>query len=280
MTASNLARKGGDSEPAADRASGEPGLVRRIASIVGRIVFPPLSVLALWYLAIAFSGLPEFVIPRPEQVLRVLLDDNELIRTNLLITLQAAALGYALANVVGIALAVIVTAAPLLDRMLTPAAITLRNVPYVALATVLALAIGDTMLSKVLILTIAGFFPVMVNTVRGIKSVDSVMLDRMRILDTSPWRVFWQVRIPYSLPFIMAAQEIVGSAAIAIAIAAEWMLSSSGLGYVINRAMAQYRGDQVYAVALVAASMSYAVYLLIQFVSHKLNWLEKNRPSK
>ncbi|MEJ8848320.1 ABC transporter permease [Variovorax rhizosphaerae] len=255
-----------------------PGM--RALAIAGRVLFPPLSIFGFWYLAVAFLGLPDFVIPRPGAVLSVLINENHFILENLWPTLQAAALGYLLANVVGIALAVIVTSVPFLNQLLMPAAITLRNVPYVALATVLALAIGDTMLSKVLILTIAGFFPVMVNTVRGIQSVDSVVLDRMRILDVSPWRVFWQVRLPYSLPFIMAAQEIVGSASISIAIAAEWMLSSSGLGYVINRAMSQYRGDEVYAVALLAALISYVVYLLIQYASRKLDWLGKTRPTK
>jgi NitT/TauT family transport system permease protein len=165
----------------------------------------------------------------------------------------------------------------MLERLLMPAAVTLRNVPYVALATVLSLALGDTMLSKVLIIATAGFFPVLVNTVRGMRSVDSVVLDRMRILDASPWRVFWQVRLPYALPYVVAAQEIVGSASIAVAIAAEWMLSSTGLGYVINRSMTQYRGDQVYAVALLAAAMSYLVYVLIQQLSQRLNWADRSR---
>ena len=254
-----------------------PSSWRRLLSRLIKLVLPPLSVLGLWELALAFSGLPEYVIPRPMQVLNVLLHDNELIRDHVGSTLTAAALGYLAANLAGIALAVVVTSAPLLDRLLVPAAVTLRNVPYVALATVLSLALGDTMLSKVLIISIAGFFPVMVNTVRGMRSVDPVVLDRMRILDASPWRVFWQVRLPYSLPYVVAAQEIVGSASIAIAIAAEWMLSSTGLGYVINRAMTQYRGDQVYAVALLAAALSYLTYLLIQLLSHRLNWVDRNR---
>lgn len=249
----------------------------RVVTLAVRLLLPPLSVLGLWTLAIAFSGMPEYVIPRPGQVLAVLLHDNALIREHIGSTLLAATLGYAAANLVGIVLAVVVTTAPLLDRLLMPAAVTLRNVPYVALATVLSLALGDTMLSKVLIIAIAGFFPVMVNTARGMRSVDPVVLDRMRILDTSPWRVFWQVRLPYSLPYLVAAQEIVGSASIAVAIAAEWMLSSTGLGYVINRSMTQYRGDQVYAVALLAAAMSYLVYLLIQWLSRRLNWVDRQR---
>ena len=242
-----------------------------------KIAFPLISVMTFWYAGIYFSGLPAFVIPRPEQVLNVLVNENQEIRQHLLATLTAASLGYLLSNVVGIGLAVIVTSMPLMDSMLTPIAITIRNIPYVALATVLALALGDTMLAKVLILTIAGFFPVMVNTVRGIQSVDSVVLDRMRVLDASPWRIFWQVRLPYSLPFILAAQEITGSISIAIAIAAEWMLSSSGLGFVINQSLAQYRGDKVYAVALLAAAMSYAVYLAIQLIGRRINWIEKRQ---
>jgi len=245
-----------------------------------RIGLPVVSILGLWYLAIGFSGLPEFVIPRPEKVLSVLTHETGFVTRHLLVTLRAAALGFLLANVVGITLAVLFTSLPLFNRLLMPAAITIRNVPYVALASVLVLAIGDSLWTKVTIVSIAGFFPVLVNTMRGLRSVDPVVLDRMRILDVSPWKVFLLVRLPYSVPFILAAQEITGSGSIIVAIAAEWMISSEGLGYVINRAMAQYRGDQVYAVALLAAVLSYSVYLLVQVVGARINWHEKSRPDR
>ena len=69
-----------------------------------------------------------------------------------------------------------------------------------------------------------------------------------------------------------AAQEITGSGSIIVAIAAEWMISGSGLGYVINRAMQQYRGDQVYAVALLAALLSFLVYSAVHVVGRRLDW--------
>src|SRR5262249_4919978 len=69
-----------------------------------------------------------------------------------------------------------------------------------------------------------------------------------------------------------SAQEITGSGSIIVAIAAEWMISTTGLGYVINRAMQQYRGDQVYAVAFLAAILSFAVYALLHFIGERLNW--------
>ena len=80
------------------------------------------------------------------------------------------------------------------------------------------------------------------------------------------------VRLPYALPFIVSAQEITGSGSIIVAIAAEWMISSTGLGYIINRAMQQYRGDQVYAVAFLAAILSFGVYALVHFIGERLNW--------
>ena len=146
-----------------------------------------------------------------------------------------------------------------------------------ALASVLVLAVGDGLWTKVMIVTIAGFFPVLVNTMRGLAAVDTVVLDRMRILDVSPWKVFLKVRLPYSVPYILAAQEITGSGSIIVAVAAEWMISSEGLGYVINRAMAQYRGDQVYAVALLAAVLSYSIYMLVQVIGARINWSERAR---
>ena len=266
--------------PASASTPGPPtarALLLGVLKIASRITFPIASILGLWYLAIAFSGLPEFVIPRPTQVLAVLTQETDFVTQHLVVTLRAAAIGFVFANIVGIGLAVLFTALPVFNRLLMPAAITIRNVPYVALASVLVLAVGDGLWTKVTIVTIAGFFPVLVNTMRGLAAVDPVVLDRMRILDVSPWKVFLKVRLPYSVPYILAAQEITGSASIIVAVAAEWMISSEGLGYVINRAMAQYRGDQVYAVALLAAVLSYAIYMLVQMVGARINWSERAR---
>lgn len=261
----------------APQAAAARSLLLRGLKMASRIAFPIISILGLWYLAIAFSGLPEFVIPRPTQVLAVLTQETSFVTQHLVVTLRAAAIGFLFANVAGIGLAVLFTSVPVLNRLLMPAAITIRNVPYVALASVLVLAVGDGLWTKVMIVTIAGFFPVLVNTMRGLAAVDTVVLDRMRILDVSPWKVFLKVRLPYSVPYILAAQEITGSGSIIVAVAAEWMISSEGLGYVINRAMAQYRGDQVYAVALLAAVLSYAIYMLVQLIGARINWSERSR---
>jgi NitT/TauT family transport system permease protein len=245
---------------------------RTMGRLLLRVVTPIVSILGLWYLAIFLSGLPAFVIPRPERVAETLLADRSVITVHLVETLKAAALGFLLANVVGIGLAVLFVALPVGREIIMPAAITLRNMPYVALVTVLVLAFGDTLGSKVTIVVLAGFFPVLVNTYRGLLSADAVALDRMRVLNASWLETFLHVRLPYALPYVISAQEITGSGSIIVAIAAEWMISSSGLGYIINRAMQQYRGDQVYAVAFLAAILSFGVYSVVHVVGERLNW--------
>jgi ABC-type nitrate/sulfonate/bicarbonate transport system permease component len=226
----------------------------------------------LWYLAIWFSGLPAFVIPKPERVLDVLWVDRAFIVENLLYTLRVAAIGFVWANVAGIGLAVLFDLLPPTRHMLMPAAITLRNVPYIALISVLVLAFGDSILSKTAIVALAGFFPVLVNTMQGLHAADDVQLDRMRILNASWWQTFSRVRLPYAIPAIVAAQEITGSSSIIVAIAAEWMISTTGLGYVINHAMQNYRGDQVYAVALIATGLSFLIYSLVHVLGKRLDW--------
>jgi NitT/TauT family transport system permease protein len=249
-------------------------------SVLVRIALPVVSILILWYGAIIWSGLPAFVLPRPERVVQTLFAERALISLHLWYTLQVAAIGFITANLVGIGLAVLFINLPIGRLIVMPAAITLRNIPYVALVSVLALAMGDGTATKVVVVTIAGFFPVLVNTYRGLQSVDPIVLDRMRILDASWWDVFSKIRLPYSIPYIIAAQEITGSASIVVAIAVEWMISRTGLGYVINQGMMQYRGDIVYAVALVAALFSFGVYTLIHHFGQRIDWKEASGTRK
>jgi ABC-type nitrate/sulfonate/bicarbonate transport system permease component len=261
----DVAMPSSDARPAGDRA-------RRLLAGAIRVATPIVSVMALWYLAIWFSGLPAFVIPLPERVLEALWLERAFIFEHLLATLQVAAIGFLWANVAGIGLAVLFDLLPPTRHMLMPAAITLRNVPYIALISVLMLAFGDSILSKTTIVALAGFFPVLVNTLAGLRAADEVQLDRMRILNASWWQTFSQVRLPYALPSIVAAQEITGSGSIIVAIAAEWMISSTGLGYVINHAMQNYRGDEVYAVALLATALSFLIYSFVHWLGGRLDW--------
>lgn len=231
---------------------------------ITRAVAPVIVILACWEIAIYTSGLPGFVLPRPEQVAVALYKNRVSIGENLGATLVVALGGYAAANVISIILAVLLLYVPSTENAIMPAAIWIRNIPFVALAPILLLMIGDNPLSKILVVILACFFPVLVNTAQGLRNADAVILDRMHVLNASEWEIFWNVRFFYALDLFIAAQKIVITLSVIVAIAAEWLTSSVGLGYLLNRFLSQYEGDGVYAVSIVAATVSILLFVLVQ----------------
>ncbi|MHB8619438.1 MAG: ABC transporter permease [Chloroflexota bacterium] len=229
-----------------------------------RVLAPLIAILAIWEGVIVISGLPDFVLPRPQQVIQVLLHDRAVILQNLSSTLFVSLVGYVIANLVAILLSILLLYYPASDQVVMPASIWIRNIPFVALAPILLLILGDNPMAKILVVVLACFFPVLVNTSQGLWSVDQVVLDRMRILHASEWQVFWRVRLFYALDLFMAAQKIVITMSVIVAIAAEWLTSTTGLGYLLNRYLMQYRGGGVYAVSILAATVSIVLFTLVQ----------------
>ena len=167
----------------------------------------------------------------------------------------------------GIGLAALLVAFPVARQLVMPAAITLRNVPYVALVTVLSARARRHPRLEGRDRRAGGLLPGHgEHATVASWPADPVVLDRMRVLSASALETSSSTSACPALPHIVSAQEITGSGSIIVAIAAEWMISGSGLGYVINRAMQQYRGDQVYAVALLAALLSFLVYSAVHVI--------------
>ena len=231
---------------------------------LGRVVAPVVVIFGLWELAIVASGMPGFVLPRPQQVVGTLVADWAQISRHLAATLSIALVGYLAANLVSIALSVLLLYVPVAEHAVMPAAIWIRNIPFVALAPILLLVLGDRPSAKIFVVVLACFFPVLVNTSQGLRNVDPVVLDRMHVLNASEWQVFWHVRFFYALDLFIAAQKIVITLSVIVAIAAEWLTSSVGLGYLLNRYLMQYRGDGVYAVSILAATVSILLFVLVQ----------------
>ncbi len=105
---------------------------------------------------------------------------------------------------------------------------------------------------------------------KGLRSTDSVLLDRMRTLNASRWQVFSKVRWPNALPYYIAAHEIAFTGSIIGAIVAEWMFARRGLGYLIVQSMTQYRADRLYAVTLIASLLAVGAYILVKYIEQRL----------
>lgn len=238
---------------------------------VGAYLLVLFSIPVAWTLLVALAGLPTSILPPPDLVARLLWEERVSLAGHTIETLRIALIGYGLANLLALGLAVSFLYWRGLEHFVTPWTVVIKNIPYVTIAGVLIVTMGDTIAPKLVIVVLVTFFPLLANLKKGLRAVDAGLLDRMQTLHASRWQVFCKVRWPAALPFYMAAHEIAFTASIIGAIVAEWFFSSRGLGYLIVQSTTEYRADRLFAVTLVASLLSIVVFIGIRLADRRLS---------
>ena len=141
----------------------------------------------MWVLAIQISGFEPFLLPPPGMVADVLWNERDILLSHTWITIVEALTGYAIANLIAITLSVSFLYLPWLESLALPWTVIIKNVPFVTIASILIIILGDTPLPKIIIVVLVTFFPILANVTKGLKSADPVLLDRMQTLDSSQW---------------------------------------------------------------------------------------------
>jgi NitT/TauT family transport system permease protein len=229
-----------------------------------------ISIPVFWLLAVEFSGLPPVILPPPAKVWTVLSSETAILLYHTGVTMGEAALGYAVANLFAIFLALLFTYSRLTEHFVTPWMVLIKNVPFVTVASILVVTFGDSLSTKIIVVVLVSFFPLLANLVKGLNAAPPELLDRMKVLDASRWQVFKRVLWPAALPYYVAAHEIAFTGSIIGAIIAEWFFARKGLGYLIVQSTTEYRADRLYAVTLIASLLAIAAYLLCKLWEH---WL-------
>jgi len=227
----------------------------------------------LWFLACKATGFPPFILPPPPLVARVFIEDGRDLLRHTSITAGEAMGGFALANLVGVSLAISFLYVSWLEDFLFPWLIVIRNVPFVVIGSILIILFGDTLLLKVGIVSLVSFFVIVANINKGLRETDPLLVDRMKVLNATRWQIFAKVQWPGSLPFYLAALEIGAPGSVMGAIIAEWYFPTKGLGYLILRSMTQYRADRTYAVTVISFVLAITMFLGVKALeNHLLGW--------
>jgi NitT/TauT family transport system permease protein len=238
----------------------------------------PLSLLlglVIWQGVTLWFDFPAFILPGPIQVwqrfLRAL-GDGTLLR-NSWITLQEVLLGLfcgsSLATILGYLLAKSRTA----ERILSPYLVASQAIPTIAIAPLLVIWFGSGMFSKVLICGLIVFFPVLVNTMVGLKAVPENLKDLMRSLKATPWQMLRYLEVPAALSIFLGGLRIGATLSVIGAVVGEFVGSDRGLGYLVNVARGQYDTAMVFVSIFALVFMAVLLYLSITFLeSRLLNW--------
>jgi NitT/TauT family transport system permease protein len=223
-----------------------------ILAIAGVTVF-----LLLWQGVVWIGGYPPFILPSPGEVVARFIDlvaDGSL-WTHIAVTLQEILAGLALGAATAIALGYLLAHSTLAERILAPYIVASQSVPIVAIAPLLVIWFGPGMLSKILVCGLIVFFPILVNTVVGVRSVESGLHDLLRGLEASRWQTVRLLEIPAALPILLGGLKIGATLAVIGAVVGEFVASDRGVGYLLKQ------GQQLYDTSLVFVGIGVLVLL-------------------
>lgn len=231
-----------------------------------RYAIPILAIAALiglWEAVVVGFGIPSYIVPSPVEVWNTLFSQWGTLMANLAPTALETILGFVVGNGIAILLAIVFVHSKPIERAFFPVAIFIRTIPIVAIAPVLVIMFGTGYTPKVLIAALISFFPTLVNTVRGLESVDVQAMELMRVLSATPREVLFKVRVFASLPYVFAALKIAATSAVIGAVVAEWIGASSGLGYLIVQATYNYQTAELYAAMVVTSLFASACFAVV-----------------
>ena len=237
--------------------------------IIGQWVAPGLLVLlalGVWEVWVRLADTPRWLLPPPSAIARTLLDDRALLLRHARVTLGEVLLGFGLALAAGMLLAVLIDASTVLARAVYPLVIASQTVPVVALAPLLLIWLGYGLLPKVLVTALIGFFPIVVNTVDGLRATDRDVLDLLRALGAGRWTRFRLARLPAALPFVFSGARVAVAVCVIGAVFGELVGSSAGLGYLMTRAAAQFLTARVFACIVLLSLIGIALFALVALV--------------
>ena len=236
--------------------------------------------LLAWGLISHFSKLPAFILPSPFQVAsrfwKVLADGSLLLHTafTLLEVLIGLLTGTAAAVILGYAIA----KSRLFERMVAPFLVASQAIPVVAIAPLLVIWFGPGLFSKVLICGLIVFFPVLVNTVVGLRAVPRSLYDLMRSLRATRSQILTQLELPAALPILLGGLRIGATLSVIGAVVGELVGSDKGLGFLVNTARGQYDTALVFVVVFTLILLALVLYAVVSSLEKRLlSWQESHQ---
>jgi NitT/TauT family transport system permease protein len=221
--------------------------------------------LAVWEAAVRLFAIPVFILPAPSAIaLAFYRGVTSLVYVdNLWITLIETALGFVVGTALAFLLGTVVALSRRTEYYLYPFIVMFQSLPKVALAPLIVVWFGLGLTSKVVNAALIAFFPLMVNTIVGLRSADEDRVNLMRSLDASDRQIFWMLRLPSALPFIMAGLEVAMIFALIGAIVAEFVGATAGLGMLIQTLNFNADVAGVFSILLILSVLGLALNQII-----------------
>lgn len=220
----------------------------------------------IWHFTILLFHLPPYVLPKPSGVFGRIFSEKQRLIENAWPTIQEILGGFTLSIFVGIPLAMTIVRSVWIDRMISPILVASQTIPKVAIAPILLIWFGLGMAPKILIAFLIAFFPIVISTTVGLRSVPRELIDLALSMGASRSQLFLRIRAPYALPTFFGGLKVAITLASIGAIVGEFVGASEGLGYLIMVANGRLDTELLFAVVIVLVVIGVILYWLVELL--------------
>ena len=243
-----------------------PLLRRRIRDYVPAVALL-LALTGVWEAAVRVLDVAPYLVPAPSRIGHAFLEVRGTLPGHLRTTTAEAAVGLALSAALGAACAALLAWSTPVRRAVYPLLVISQNIPLVVIAPLLVVWFGFGMLPKVLVVTLMGFFPIVVATTDGLLRADRDLVELAHSYGAGRRQVLREVLVPSAVPAFFAGLQISAAYAVFGAVIAEWVGASSGLGLFITRSQTAFRVDRVFVAVAVIAALSIASFSTVHLAA-------------
>jgi len=219
-----------------------------------------------WDLCIRLFKIPQYLIPTPWQVVQQLFKEWPMLWREALPTLYATLGGFVLSALVGVPIAMWIAYSRLVESFVYTLLVFSQSVPKVAIAPLFVVWFGFGVIPKVIAAFLLGFFPVIVATVQGFKSIEPDVIDLARSMGANPLKVFLKFRLPQAMPAIFSGLKVSVTLAVVGAVVGEFVGSNSGLGYVLQKANGTFDLPLMFAALVILSMIGVLLFLVLELI--------------
>ena len=232
--------------------------------------------IVLWEVVARVREISPIVLPRPSAIMaRLASEPHYFLIENGLVTFNEAVAGFFLGAIVAMLLALAMARSRLVERCAFPIAVLIKATPIVVIAPLLIIWMGYGPAPKIVMAGLICFFPILVNTIVGLRSVNPTSLEFFRSLAATEFEIFTRLRVPHSLPYVLSAFKTAVSLAVIGAVVAEWAGASRGLGRMVFLKAASLDQEAVFAGVFVLAGMGIFLTAIVSWLERRLlHWHE------
>ncbi len=242
---------------------------RRIAAALGRMLAPLAGILVflgLWQAGVRYLKVPAYLLPAPTEIIAMFFEELPKLAYHGWITAYEMLLGYGLAVLVAVPLAIAITASQRFDRFVMPQMLFFQVVPKVAIAPLFLVWFGVGTTPKVLIAFLISFFPIVIDAAVGLRSMSAEMNDLARSMGASKLQVFTRFRLPTSLPYLFSGLKVAATLAVAGAVVGEFVGADKGLGYLLMVTGTNLETAMMFATLAMLTLVGLVFFYIVEFL--------------